>query len=135
MLAEDTPTNQKLMARILQKRGHTVELAENGREAVDLIRRSQFDVALMDVQMPVMNGFEATAAIRALEEESHTHLPIVALTAHAMQDDCERCLRAGMDGYIAKPFDIKKFIEVVERLGQHPSPKPPRTERPKDSPL
>jgi two-component system, sensor histidine kinase and response regulator len=116
LLAEDTPANQKLMTRILQKRGHTVEIAENGLQALDLVRRSKFDLALMDVQMPLMDGLQATTAIRALQQDSPSRLPIIAMTAHARQEDRERCLQAGMDAYIAKPFDIREFLEVVERL-------------------
>jgi two-component system sensor histidine kinase/response regulator len=116
LLAEDNAVNQRLVARILQKRGHRVVVAETGAAALGALQKERFDIALMDVQMPHMDGFEATAAIRAAEMRTGTHLPIVALTAHAMKGDAERCLAAGMDGYISKPIDPEKLIAVIERL-------------------
>ena len=116
LLAEDTPANQKLARRILEKRGHVVNLASNGQEAIELLNRSPVDLVLMDVQMPEMDGFEATAAIRQRERNSGQHVPIVAMTAHAMAGDRERCLQAGMDDYIAKPLDARQLIELVERF-------------------
>jgi CheY-like chemotaxis protein len=122
LLAEDTPANRKFVVKILQKRGHAVEIAHNGREATELVRQQRFDVVLMDVQMPIMDGFQATAAIRAHYPAGEPHLPIVALTAHAMRGDHERCLAAGMDAYIAKPIDSRKLVELVEGLAaQHES--------------
>jgi two-component system, sensor histidine kinase and response regulator len=118
LLAEDTPANQKLVISILRKRGHAVTVANNGREAIDLIRQRDFDLVLMDVQMPVMDGFQATAAIRSMEEDGKTRLPIVAMTAHAMREDRERCLRSGMDAYLAKPVDSREMIALVERLAR-----------------
>ena len=114
LLAEDTPGNQKLVSRILSKRGHTVEVAANGREAVSRAGGQQFDVVLMDVQMPEMDGFEATAAIRAMPKNGH--LPIVAMTAHATKADQERCLQAGMDDYLSKPINALEMLVLVERL-------------------
>jgi signal transduction histidine kinase len=112
LLAEDTRTNQLLVVRALGKRGHQVEVASNGRAAVDLAAERPFDVILMDLQMPGMDGFEATAAIRALPGAAHT--PIIALTAHTMVGDRERCLAAGMEGYLSKPLDLRALIETVE---------------------
>lgn len=113
LLAEDTPANQKLIVRILTKRGHSVEVAPNGQQAVELVRRQTFDLVIMDVQMPVMDGFQATAAIRALNGKGH--LPIIAMTAYAMKGDQERCLAAGMNGYLSKPVNSRDLIETVER--------------------
>lgn len=116
LLAEDTPANQKLVSRILAKRGHVVVVAEDGHKAVDLVREQDFDLVLMDVQMPVMDGFQATAAIRALPGPKSS-TPVVAMTAHAMKGDEERCLGAGMDAYITKPLNSRELLEMVESLG------------------
>jgi two-component system, sensor histidine kinase and response regulator len=104
LLAEDNPFNQRVGVLLLEGAGHTVRVAPNGREAVGAWRPGAFDVVLMDVQMPEMDGFEATAAIRARDREAGTHTPILAVTAHAMKGDRERCLAAGMDGYVTKPI-------------------------------
>ena len=88
----------------------------NGREALAALDRENFDVVLMDVQMPEMDGFDATAAIRAREQDTGRHLPIIAMTAHAMQGDRERCLAAGMDGYIAKPIQARELIDLLEKF-------------------
>jgi two-component system, sensor histidine kinase and response regulator len=120
LLAEDNPVNRKLVTKLLQKRGHQVEGVENGRAALDMIVSASpgaFDAVLMDVQMPEMGGFEATQAIREREAQSKRHVPIIALTAHAMAGDRERCLSAGMDGYLSKPIDVNDLITTVERLG------------------
>jgi CheY-like chemotaxis protein len=118
LAAEDNPVNQRLLVRMLQKRGHTVVLTSNGLEAVEAYGRERFDVALFDIQMPEMSGLEATAAIRAKEREcgAHSHIPIVAITANAMHGDRERCLAAGMDAYIAKPIHQGELFEMVENL-------------------
>ena len=116
LLAEDSLVNQKLAAALLEKHGHTVRVATNGREAVAALQAEQFDLVLMDVQMPEMDGLEATAAIRAREKATGTHIPIIAMTAHAMQGDRERCLAAGMDGYIAKPFRAQHLFEVLDSV-------------------
>ncbi len=116
LLAEDNAVNQLLARRLLERNGHTVVLAGNGREAVHLLQTEAFDIALMDVQMPEMDGFEATQAIRERERVSGEHLPIVALTAHAMKGDEERCLAAGMDGYITKPLRPKELFAIIDKL-------------------
>jgi signal transduction histidine kinase len=115
LLAEDTPTNQLLVRHALSKRGHQVVVAGDGRTAVDLARRGRYDVVLMDLQMPDMDGFEATAAIRRLPGEQP---PIIALTAHTMVGDRERCLSAGMQNYLSKPIDLRELISVVEATAQ-----------------
>jgi CheY-like chemotaxis protein len=115
LLAEDNVINQKLATRLLEKLGHRVVLAGNGREALDALEAACFELVLMDVQMPEMDGFTATAAIRAKEEATGTHIPIVALTAHAMTGDRERCLKAGMDDYLVKPIDPVLLREAIER--------------------
>lgn len=116
LLVEDTPANRKVAQKVLTKRGHHLEIAVNGREAVDAFRKQEFDVVLMDIQMPIMDGLQATEAIRAMEQNSErtAPTPIIAMTAHSMRGDHERCLRAGMDGYLAKPLDLAKFIRAVE---------------------
>jgi PAS domain S-box-containing protein len=119
LLAEDNAVNQRLAARILEKRGHKVTVANNGVEAVEAIKRGKFDLVLMDVQMPEMDGLEATAAIRELELTTKEHIPIVALTAHAMKGDRERCLDAGMDFYVSKPIQPQELIEVIDSLTQN----------------
>ena len=105
LVAEDNPVNRKLAARILENAGHTVVCANDGQEAVDMLANERFDIVLMDVQMPRMDGFEATSEIRKLDAALRVHTPIVALTANAMKGDRERCLDAGMDGYVSKPLE------------------------------
>ena len=116
LVAEDNAVNQKLIVRLLEKRGHRVTVAGNGREAVDAAARASFDLVLMDMQMPEMDGFEATAMIRVGERRSGAHLPIVALTAHAMKGDREKCLAAGMDDYLSKPIQPGELEEVLARF-------------------
>src|SRR5262245_20321471 len=116
LLAEDNAVNQRLAQSLLERRGHRVTIAANGREALDALERTPFDIVLMDVQMPEMGGFEATAAIRKKEETAGGHLPIVAMTAHAMKGDRERCLAGGMDEYLTKPLDSRRLYELVETL-------------------
>ena len=116
LLAEDNAVNQRLVRRLLEKHGHRVAVAANGRKALAETQRHRFDLILMDVQMPEMGGFEATAAIREREQHSGSRVPIVAMTAHAMPEDRERCLRAGMDAYVPKPIHIQELLETVERL-------------------
>ncbi|MBI1818416.1 MAG: response regulator [Deltaproteobacteria bacterium] len=113
LLAEDNAVNQRLVVRILEKRGHTVVVAANGLQAVAAAAREAFDIVLMDVQMPEMDGFEATAAIRASEQHTGAHLPIIALTAHAMKGDDDRCLHAGMDGYVTKPINWDDLFAAI----------------------
>jgi two-component system, sensor histidine kinase and response regulator len=114
LVAEDNPVNQDLAMHLLQRRGHSVILAENGRQAISAAERHKFDLVLMDVQMPEMGGLEATQAIREKEKTTGGHLPIIAMTAHAMQGDRQKCLDAGMDGYLSKPLDPKIFLRTVE---------------------
>jgi len=117
LVAEDNAVNQRLLVRILEKQGHAVTLAGNGREALSALEAGTlFDVVLMDVQMPEMDGFEATAAIRAREKDTGAHVPIVALTAHALKGDREACLAAGMDEYLTKPIRTPELLEVITRL-------------------
>ena len=116
LLAEDNAVNQKLILRLLEKQGYTAVLAANGHQALEALAGESFDLVLMDVQMPEMDGLEATAAIRQQEQESGAHLPIIALTAHAMKGDEERCLEAGMDVYLTKPIKAAQLFEVMEKL-------------------
>jgi CheY-like chemotaxis protein len=148
LLAEDNAVNQKLVARLLEKRGHTVVIAGNGREALEALAKERFDLVLMDVQMPEMDGLEATTEIRRREKQFEVtsdewravqtqgdgtssersplvtchsslpsgHIPIIAMTAHAMRGDRERCLQAGMDGYVAKPINAQQLFELIEAL-------------------
>ncbi len=114
LLVEDNPVNQRLATRMLEKRGHRVVLAGNGREAVEALAKGKFDLVLMDVQMPEMDGIQATAAIREKEKGSDMHLPVIALTAHAMKGDREKCLAGGMDGYLTKPIRPRELDDVLE---------------------
>jgi PAS domain S-box-containing protein len=114
LLAEDNVVNQQLARRLLEKAGHAVTVAKNGREALELLGRQSFDIVLMDVQMPEMDGFEATAAIREKETKTGGHIPIVAMTANAMKGDEERCLQAGMDAYVAKPIQRRQLFLAIE---------------------
>jgi signal transduction histidine kinase/CheY-like chemotaxis protein len=115
LLAEDNIVNQRVAVGLLARRGHKVRVVNNGREAIAAVEREAFDLVLMDVQMPEMGGFEATAVIRERERQTGGHVPIVAMTAHAMAGDRERCLAAGMDGYLSKPIDQQRLFAVVER--------------------
>ena len=116
LLAEDNPVNQRVACRVLEKQGHQVVIANNGREALDALEREQFDLVLMDVQMPEMDGLEATAILRERERETGAHLTVVAMTAHAMTGDRERCLSSGMDDYISKPIHAEQLLNLVRRL-------------------
>jgi len=115
LLAEDSLVNQKLAIGLLSREGHTVTVANDGREAVAAVAAQQFDVVLMDVQMPEMDGLEAASAIRAAEAGAARHVPIIAMTAHAMKGDRERCLAAGMDDYVSKPIRAGQLMATVER--------------------
>jgi signal transduction histidine kinase/CheY-like chemotaxis protein len=114
LLAEDNSVNQKLGVRLLERRGHTVMVAETGRAALEALANHPFDVVLMDVQMPEMDGLEATASIREREKTTGKHIPIIAMTANAMMGDKERCLAAGMDAYVSKPIQIRELLAVIE---------------------
>jgi len=116
LLAEDNLVNQKVAVRFLEKRGHTVVLAESGNKALDAWRKQTFDIILMDIQMPEMDGFEATSRIREHEKSTGQHIPIIALTAHAMVGDRERCLAAGMDDYVSKPINATDLFAAIDRL-------------------
>ena len=130
LVAEDNPVNQKVAARLVEREGHHVTVVANGREAVDQVTRHPFDVVLMDVQMPEMDGLEATALIREREKQTGGHIPIVALTAHAMKGDQERCLAAGMDRYLAKPVQARDLNAAIAAVvpksgGAAPAPAAP----------
>ncbi len=114
LLAEDNLVNQKLAVKLLEKRGHLVTVANNGREAVEHFDAAAFDLVLMDMQMPEMDGVQATAAIRGRECLTGGHTPIIAMTAHVMNGDRERCFAAGMDAYLPKPVDSSALYHVIE---------------------
>jgi PAS domain S-box-containing protein len=116
LVVEDNPVNRLVATRMIEKRNHTVRTAANGAEALEMIEKEQFDCLLMDVQMPVMDGFETAAAIRNRERGSGEHLPIIAMTAHAMAGDLEHCLAAGMDGYLTKPIKAKDVFATIDRV-------------------
>jgi CheY-like chemotaxis protein len=113
LIVEDNPLNQLLAVRILQKAGHTTAVADNGREALATLELESFDLVLMDMQMPVLDGFLTTELIRQKEQEHGGHLPIVAMTANAMKGDREKCLAAGMDGYVAKPIQTAELFSAI----------------------
>ena len=122
LLAEDNPVNQLLAVRLLEKEGYSVSVAGTGLQALAALEQEPFDLILMDVQMPEMDGFEATAAIRTLEQVSGRHIPIVALTAHAIKGDRERCLTAGMDEYLSKPLQAEALFSMIARIMKEKSP-------------
>ena len=125
VLAEDSLVNQKLALGLLGKRGHTVVVANHGREALAALEKDQFDLVLMDIQMPEMDGYEATAAIRAQEKKTGRHVPIIAMTARAMKGDRERCLEVGMDDYVSKPVRARQLDEAMAAvLGSRVQEKP-----------
>jgi CheY-like chemotaxis protein len=121
LVAEDNPMNQALATRLLTKQGHAVIVACNGREALAALERASFDLVLMDVQMPEMDGLDAAAAIRKAEEGTGAHVPIIAMTAYAMTGDRERCLAAGMDAYIAKPIRADELFTAIGQLTMTPA--------------
>lgn len=116
LLAEDNPINQEMAIVMLSTWGYTVVVTNNGNEALDALEKESFDLVLMDVQMPEMDGFEATTAIRKIEKETGEHIPIIAITAHAMKRDRQLCLHVGMDGYVSKPVNADKLMEVIKTL-------------------
>jgi CheY-like chemotaxis protein len=115
LLAEDNPVNQLVARRMLEKQGYDVTIAADGQQAVALSGRAAFDLVLMDVQMPLLSGFEAASMIRERESGRATRVPIVAMTAHAMKGDRERCLESGMDDFLSKPIDSESLIAMVEK--------------------
>ena len=117
LLADDNAVNQALVTALLKARGHGVTLANNGREALSLLDGPPFDLILMDIQMPEMDGLQATAEVRRRERRTGEHIPIVAMTAHAMKGDRERCLEAGMDGYISKPVSVQDLLDLIAGIG------------------
>ena len=116
LVVEDNSVNQQIAKRLLEKNGFRVTVVDNGRKAIERVEAGGLDLVLMDVQMPEMDGLEATAIIRQNEAGRGTHIPIVAMTAHAMSGDAERCLAAGMDEYAAKPLEIAKVLQIIEKL-------------------
>ena len=118
LLAEDNPVNQRLAIHFIERLGHTVRLAQTGREALDVLEEEAFDLILMDIEMPEMDGVEATKRIREREATEGGHIPIVAMTAHALIGDRERFLEAGMDDYISKPISRDRLRDVVRTAGQ-----------------
>jgi CheY-like chemotaxis protein len=122
LVAEDNLVNQKLIRRLLEKLGHQVEVANNGREAVIVFAQSTFDLIIMDIQMPELDGLEAAGRIRAAEDQQGLHTPIVALTANAMVGDEDRCMAAGMDAYLSKPVQLATLASTITRLTNPESP-------------
>jgi two-component system, sensor histidine kinase and response regulator len=121
LLAEDNAVNQKLASRLVEKQGHRVSVVCNGHQALEALARQKFDLLITDISMPEMDGFEMAAAIRTLEDGSGRHLPIIAMTAHTMQGDRERCLAAGMDGYVSKPLRANELVEAIETFAGQPA--------------
>jgi PAS domain S-box-containing protein len=137
LVAEDTPFNQKFILRLLERWGHIVRLADDGRQALELFERERFDAVLMDVQMPELDGLEATRAIRLREQSTGGRVPIIAMTAHAIKGDRERCLEAGMDGYVSKPIDPDLLMRILlEHLppARTRAPEPPAPAGPPEEP-
>jgi CheY-like chemotaxis protein len=118
LLAEDNAVNQLLAVRLLEKHGHEVTVAPDGRKALEALNNGSFDLILMDVQMPEMNGWEATQAIRERERTSGGHIPIVAMTAHAMKGDDEKCFASGMDDYLTKPIHTAELLAMLDKIGR-----------------
>lgn len=116
LLVEDNPVNQKLATRVLERMGHRISLAIDGAEAVRMTAEHLYEIVLMDVQMPVMDGLDATRAIRQREMQTKRHQKILAMTANAMRGDRDRCLEAGMDGYVSKPVDRQELVAEIERV-------------------
>ena len=121
LLAEDNAVNQKVASRLLESRGHMVTVASDGLRALEALQQQSFDLVLMDVQMPVMDGLEATARLRRQEAATGGHMPVIAMTAHAMVGDRQRFLESGMDGYIAKPVHAHELFEAIETVLSHTS--------------
>jgi len=117
LVAEDNLVNQQLVVQLLEMRGHSVTLAQNGREVLAALEKDSFDVVLMDVNMPEMDGYQTTAAIREREKGNGRRLPIIAITGLAMKGDRERCLQVGMDAFLCKPLRSQELFAVVEAVG------------------
>ena len=113
LLAEDNAVNQKVAVRLLEKHGYCVSVVANGEEALAALELEPYDLVLMDIQMPVMDGLVAVQMLRECERTTGRHLPVIAMTAHAMQGDRERCLNAGMDGYVSKPFKVDELMSAI----------------------
>ena len=122
LVAEDTPVNQLVTRKMLELGGHTVELVNNGEAAIECFKKGYFDLILMDLQMPLLDGRDATRRIRELEAATGLHTPIIALTAHAMQGDADLCLAAGMDGYLTKPLKRSELSSALARFFMPSSP-------------
>jgi len=118
LIAEDNIVNQRVAIYMMEKQGHHVSYVQNGEEVLDAMEKNIFDLILMDVQMPLMDGLKATELIRKKERATGAHIPIVAMTAHAMKGDRERCLAAGMDDYVAKPLNAADLSQAIERAIQ-----------------
>jgi CheY-like chemotaxis protein len=116
LLAEDNPVNQKLATILLRKRGYRVTVVDNGRQALDSIASGEYDLVLMDVQMPEMSGVDATRELRRREAASQSHLPVIAMTAHAMKGDAEKFLEVGMDDYVSKPVEPHLLYACIDRV-------------------
>lgn len=132
-MAEDNPVNRTLAVRLLEKRGHLVTVAGDGRAAVAAVEKEPFDIILMDVQMPEMDGFEATLAIRQREQSTGGHIPIIAMNAHALKGDEDRCLSAGMDGYVSKPIRTHELFASIEGVTAKHSDQNASSSQPADS--
>jgi len=115
LLAEDNDINQMVARTLLEDSGYEVDVVDNGLKAIEAFGTSDYALILMDIQMPFMDGFEATRKIRELEKEIDHHTPIIAMTAYAMKEDRDRCLQAGMDDYISKPFKEKEFFDILAK--------------------
>ena len=113
LVAEDNEANQFLIKAITKSKNWDITVVDNGEQAVEAYKNGSFDLILMDVQMPVLNGYEATRIIRSLESEKGVHIPIIALTAYAMKSDKDQCIEAGMDDYISKPFRREQFLDMI----------------------
>ncbi|MDD5240835.1 MAG: response regulator [Sulfuricella sp.] len=116
LLVEDNFVNQQLMIALLKRRQHHVVVAENGQVALDILEHQAFDLILMDMQMPVMDGLEATRRIRQQEKQSGGHIPIIAMTANTLPQDQQMCIQAGMDDYVSKPIEISKLFAALQRI-------------------
>lgn len=119
LLVEDTAANQKLVQTVLSKRGHHVSITSTGYQALEVIRKQSFDVILMDIRMPGIDGCEATQAIKTLADRSKATVPVIGITASATKSDEQHCLQAGMSAYVSKPFNLEHLIEVVEEVATH----------------